>query len=505
MKQPIIQTRALSVLPSAYDRQDSWMSPGTAPTPTVDAGVRAWDYLSQINQQWSKRKTELTSFGQLRAIAEWSPLARLIIEKVKERLIERPWQFRLKPMPGESKGDTIKRTATDKGVEKLTAQFQYPDGEHCWQDWARMLLEEMIVIDAASVYFDRTVPGSPRMVVFDGSTIDRKIDTMGMTPRFDAPAPDNVAYQQIIKGTIIANLTTRDLLYLPRNPRVQKLYGYSCVEQMMQIAITSALRWAWQRNYYDASDIPLGTVELPADSSKESIERWVTNLASVLSGNVEDRTKLLPIPAGGKITLLKQSELTDGMDEYLARCLCYALGETPTGFVRMMNRASGQQQDDTREEAGEIPTAGWLKRLVDRLVQSPLYLNCPNVEFTYVEQAEVDSLKQAQVDFINVPLGITTVNEARVRDGKEPLTPEELEALKPAPPPQFQQGDEGDDNGDAPPKGSKKPGSTKQGGKPGEPGNEAGKTAASKKKRSILTSTSGVRMRVRPSAGWNRY
>ena len=48
------------------------------------------------------------------------------------------------------------------------------------------------------------------------------------------------------------------------------------------------------------------------------------------------------------------------------------------------------------------------------------------------QEADID-LKGAQADQIRVTIGTRTVNELREEDGLEPLSPQELEALKPKP------------------------------------------------------------------------
>jgi hypothetical protein len=84
--------------------------------------------------------------------------------------------------------------------------------------------------------------------IIDGSTIKVLIDTTGRRP-----APPAPAFEQIIHGRpwvltedgrVNTNTKGRpvfadQLIYVPRNPRPHKLYGYSAVEQIM-LTITSA-------------------------------------------------------------------------------------------------------------------------------------------------------------------------------------------------------------------------------------------------------------------------
>jgi len=42
------------------------------------------------------------------------------------------------------------------------------------------------------------------------------------------------AFQQILHGLPAVNYTSEDLIYMPRNPRVWKIYGFSAVEQIIE-------------------------------------------------------------------------------------------------------------------------------------------------------------------------------------------------------------------------------------------------------------------------------
>ncbi|HLY57001.1 MAG TPA: hypothetical protein VKS60_15660 [Stellaceae bacterium] len=104
-----------------------------------------------------------------------------------------------------------------------------PDREHAWDEWVRMLVEDMLVLDAATIYPRRAVDGSLlALEPLDGGTIKRVLDDWGRTPQPPLPA-----YQQILKGLPAVNYTADALLYLPRNPRTWRVYGLSPVEQCL--------------------------------------------------------------------------------------------------------------------------------------------------------------------------------------------------------------------------------------------------------------------------------
>ena len=154
------------------------------------------------------RTGEAITFPMLRALADSYDLLRLVIETRKDQVVKMNWQ--VKPM-GE-KGNGKK----DTRIEALQAFFRFPDRVHSWQAWLRILLEDMLVIDAPTVYPRLTNAGD--IYAFepvDGGTIKIILDANGRLP-----APPDPAYQQILSKVAPATeYTTERLVYIPRNPR----------------------------------------------------------------------------------------------------------------------------------------------------------------------------------------------------------------------------------------------------------------------------------------------
>jgi hypothetical protein len=95
-----------------------------------------------------------------------------------------------------------------------------------WKTWLRALLEDMFVIDAATLYCRRTRAGKLcALHQLDGATIKRVIDDWGRTPQpYAAPGGSTIyppAYQQVLKGLPAVDYAVRDIIYRPRNVRAQ--------------------------------------------------------------------------------------------------------------------------------------------------------------------------------------------------------------------------------------------------------------------------------------------
>ncbi len=100
-----------------------------------------------------------------------------------------------------------------------------------------MLLEDMLVNDAATVYPRLTRAGALYSLdIVDGSTLKPLIGEDGRSPE-----PPDPAYQQVLHGVPAADFSSDELLYLPRNVRAHRLYGMSPVEQIA-LTVNIALR-----------------------------------------------------------------------------------------------------------------------------------------------------------------------------------------------------------------------------------------------------------------------
>jgi hypothetical protein len=64
----------------------------------------------------------------------------------------------------------------------------------------------------------------------------------------------------------------------------------------------------------------------------------------------------------------KEPEHKQDFDEWLARIICYAFSVPPQWAVKLMNRATADNQSAQAEEEGLEPTKEWVKDLVDEII-----------------------------------------------------------------------------------------------------------------------------------------
>jgi hypothetical protein len=399
----------------------TWFTPGIPITPQapVEERPRRFDYPSGINISFVPRAEEQITMDQLRNLAELWDLLRLVLETRKDQIAGIPWVVRPRKEPNEKNSEYKLRAKDDARIPKAMALWKRPDGERLWQSWIRILLEEMFVLDALTLYPYKPGGGTElKLDILDGGTIKRLLDSQGRTPQ-----PPSMAYEQIIKGVPAFGFRSDQLLYRPRNARAWKLYGYSPVEQVVITINLAVRRQLYKLNYYTAGNMPEAIVQMPDTWPPDRIKQFQEWWNSMLTGQLDTRRQFFFVPGfGGKdaISYPKQDVIKDEMDEWLARVVCYAFSVSPQPFIKEgMSRFGVQQQQQTAKAEGLIPTLSWISEVLTDVMEN--YMGWAGLEFVFQEDLEPDLLKRAQVQEIRARNGLSQIDEIREENGDEEI------------------------------------------------------------------------------------
>lgn len=388
-------------------KPDTWMSPNQPISPIAqEVQGRQYDYPIAQNLDYSTRTLTNVSWGELRGLADNYDLLRVAIETRKDQLAKLEWI--IAPMDKKAKG-------TETKIQEVTDFFKFPDKFHNWDTWLRMIVEELLVIDAPTIY-PRFTNGNKlfSLELMDGATIRRLIDDTGRTP-----LPPSPAYQQVLKGVPAVDYTFDELIYYPRNMRVNKVYGYSPVEQIIMTVNIAMRRQIYQLQYYTEGNIPDAFIGVPESWNTNQIREFQEWWDSVNSGNTSQRRKAKFIHGGTTIHETKESPLKDDYDEWLSRIICYAFSLSPQTLTKQMNRASAQTAQETSEDEGLMPLMRWIKTLIDFILLK--YFGYNDIEFLWKREADQDVLKQAQVNDLYIRNGTKSVDEVRGELGIDPV------------------------------------------------------------------------------------
>src|SRR6516162_9880681 len=120
-----------------------------------------------------------------------------------------------------------------------------------------------------------------------------------------------------------------------------------------------------------------------------------------------------------QVSGLQEAPYKDDFDEWLARIVCYAFSLPPTAFTPQVNRATAQTAQEAALEEGLAPLMGWVKRLVDSVIQKRM--GHSDLEFTWSDMRPTDPKDQSVILTSYVKDGIFTLNEARDVLGLDPV------------------------------------------------------------------------------------
>lgn len=392
----------------AIENETAWMPPGQIMPPVAqeEAG-RLWDYPVGGNPNTTPRGNEPISFGLMRAMADGYDLMRLVIEKRKDQMEKLEWRF-----------VTTKATEEDKGVDprikELSDFFETPDRINSWGTWLRMALEDMLVIDALTLY-PRLDNGGHlySLDVMDGATIKVVVDHQGRRP--EAP---QAAYVQQIKGAPMANYSVDELVYHVRNPRSNRLYGFSPVEQVLATVNIALRRQTHQLHFYTEGNIPEAFIPTPEGWTGKQINEFQKIWDQMMADPGEMR-KAKFIPNVKSVIFTRPQDLKDMMDDWLARIICFAFSYPPSALVHQVNRATAQTAQETAEEEGLTPLMNSVKILVDKIVKK--YFGYDDITFQWRTDKVLDPTALAVIHTQQLLDGRITIDEARKELGKAPF------------------------------------------------------------------------------------
>ena len=330
---------------------DTWFGPLQPLQPMAPPEVkgRQWDYPFGANLNYIPRAEDGMSFAELRGLADALPLLRSVIETRKDQIAAQSYAIRPR-----NRNDS---PASSQAIDQVTRFLARPDRRHSFADWLRMLLEDMLVIDAATLYPRFNRGGSLfSLDVIDGATIKPLIGEDGRPPE-----PPDPAYQQILKGIPAADFSAEELLYLPRNLRAHRLYGMSPVEQIALTINIALRRDAATLDYYSAGSTPDAFATLPKEWTADQIRSFQDYFDALMSGNLARRRQTKFMPADFKLIEARQPPLKDQYDEWLARLICYAFSVPVSPFVSQVNRATGETLRQQATQEGFVPLKAWVK------------------------------------------------------------------------------------------------------------------------------------------------
>lgn len=409
-----------------------------------------------LPQQPGAEGLKLVPFQVLRQLADVYSVVRACIQLRKEEVLGLDWD--IVPTDEKSKAmqfNTAEMTEFQSRRKEALAFFQRPDTNyHTYHSWLSAVLEEMLVIDALSIYLHPTrVPGKglfgsdlASLDILAGEYIRPLLDNRGGRPQPPAPA-----YQQYLWGVprsdqmdVILNREMADLpdmqgqkvsdyradqlLYLPYTRRTWTPYGFSPVERALIPAMTGLYRQRYWMEYYQSGSVPAMFVQGPEGYTPAQNQQ----LESVLNAQATDPAhhhRIVVVPYGSKPTENHPVGLSDSFDATLNEQTLMAfdvqpmeLGLMPGGKTSGLGgKGAAEKSEDIQKRKATKPFIAHLKRSIFDFILQQV---CGQVDMEWqwsgIDPQEDEEQKAAMLVTL-VHGGIQTVDEARLDLGLQPF------------------------------------------------------------------------------------
>lgn len=362
-----------------------YFSPGAPVLPEQpELEPRVFQYRPGINYTYIPRMGYgLLDFATLRNLSMASKEIRLNIEKVKQIVAGLEVEFVTDGKTVEAGGKRYQ--IADDMLVKVRKFWEHPDGQHDFDTWLRMLLEEVLVTDALTLYPNKTSHGF-RLEIIDGTTIRPLTSFHGRIP--DPPDP---AYVQVLYGKPMSWYSLDRLIYTPRNAKVNSPYGESPIEWIVQAIVQSIKHDMMRVTAFTEGNVPAAFVGLPSSWSVEQIKQFDAWYNALVAGDVARANRLMFLPHDGSGTPVQQFSQADmdnvSLDEWLMTVACWAYGNSPSEFGLTRGDGLGgggyMAAGENAQYRGMVATiTQFVKRIIDGVNRD--YLDAPYAKFKWV-------------------------------------------------------------------------------------------------------------------------
>jgi Phage portal protein len=418
--------------------------PVNPPDPSGITSPRRWQYPVGFNLPLSPGASKLVDFRALRALADVESILRRCIEARKQEIAQLDWAI-------------VPRNPADKdqfsdAIANLTRFFLTPDRVNGinMDDWLKMALEEVFVVDALSIYRRPSFAGKLHSLqIVDGTTIKPLIDDWGNRPQPPAPAYQQFVYGlpsmefsageetpsydakvqakqrgQVANSLDARGLTSAELLYRPHTRRSWTVYGFPNVEQIILYINLMLKRLQWHTAAFTDGNIPEMFGKVPPDWSPQQVAEWQELWDQLFAGDVAHQRRIHWVPSGAEFADVRDPSkvhLID-FDEFLLKIICAGMDVQPQeiGFAQDVNRAQGEMQENVTYRRSLRPLISWWQVIFNEIIAQDFGL--PELQFKFMGIEWEDQQKQADINTKYISIGARTIDQFRVNVlGEEPL------------------------------------------------------------------------------------
>jgi len=281
------------------------------------------------------------------------------------------------------------------------------------------LLEDLLVIGAAAVFYPPDRRGSPVAALdIDAATIRPRVDAYGW------PGPGHAVYEQWIQDVLIAQYTSEQMDYigLAENERSYSPYPASSIEWLVQ-SVNAALRVdQWNLSFLTDGSTPADVFSVPENWTPDQLLMFQKHWDAMLSGDSAARhaTKFVPSGVERVGVLGRKDQDFDEFGLWLLRRTCSVMGVQPAsiGYVGEQYKSSQGDSMESTSAFGAGALLTWRKEHYDDILRRIGY---SDLECVDVNAREEDAVSRAQRNHVLIGAPVKTINEGRVDEGLDPV------------------------------------------------------------------------------------
>lgn len=387
-----------------------------------ESAPRVFQYQPGVNLMMQPRQGfGLAPFASLRALAMASKEIRLNIEMLKREVRALAWD--VVPLRED---DPDKESYADD-VDEVRTALASPDGYLDFDQWINQLLEELLVVDAVTIWPELTMGGQMEALEFvDGTTIRPLLDLRGRVPM------RGPAYIQYLHGMPFSYFERDRLVYAPFNTTVYSPYGISPTEFVLLMVNLALRRDVSNVARFTEGNVPEALVGAPSTWTQTQVDGWQEYWDAMVAGNVAQQRRMhfVPLEGGRGSVPVYEFRANDvdkvTLDEWLMRVACWAFGNSPGEFgltggagLGLGGKGFGEAQENIQYRTGLGPITQFVQSLLTRVIAK--WYGMPHLKFVWVGlDPKEDELRQAQVDEIYLRRGVYGTDTVRMRLGMAP-------------------------------------------------------------------------------------
>lgn len=377
------------------------------------------DLTNQSNQGYSRRKPDSgIPFDVLRKFSTSHHITRACINARKRQLAGMEWDI----VPLD---DTVDPKSVQKDIDEVKAFFTQIGGtSNHYRKFVNKVTEDLLCLDAVAIYRQRTIGGDLQYLVpVDASTIRLRVDQSGNTPE-----PPEIAYRQVIRGQVTAEMTTAEMLYEMMNPRTNSPYGLAPLESLMLIVSSALKADSYNLAYLTEGNVPEGFYRVPEEWNQDTIRDFQEYWDALMEGDEAAMRKIRFMPGGqgsGYEATKKPSDMAwEKFNDWLMKVTCALFDIPPTeiGFPPTQGlggKGFGESQEEVNDRRGLQPLCNFFAEMWDNVIHNDLGFE--SLRFQYLGLDDKDDLARAETNANLINTAQRTPNEIRQEEGLLPL------------------------------------------------------------------------------------